>query len=273
MKKNLLTVGTTAILALIFTAFFATSAFAVPTVDGFYTPGEYGTNSFETGWYNGHKLDETGNYNKADDYKTTGYYEDIVETVDGQSVVTGFYLYVAAPTYAKGMLWTGSEYAGTAADAAFYGEAASKLDFEHMTGSEKLQFPGMEANLAGPLHTKKDGKADPKPEYTGTLSSSVTDYADSVDYVINILSICNTNGCGENDIPMAFEIQFDATAGTSGALISAIQSAELSFHLSPWGLGDIPDNGKPPVVPEPATFVLFGVGIVGLIAYRKKSKK
>ena len=33
------------------------------------------------------------------------------------------------------------------------------------------------------------------------------------------------------------------------------------------------DTGTPPTVPEPTTMLLFGSGLVGLVAYRLRSKK
>jgi hypothetical protein len=231
----------------------STPAFAVPVVDGFLDGNEY-SNSFEAGWYNGHKQ-EYSQFKKADDHTTTVYWE---------STDDFFYLYIEAPLEAKNMIW-GDGF--TEEEALLYyqqfkthhGETfdqfkSNKTDFATMTGSEKVIFgQGVKADLAG--------------DATGTFYGNILDYKDSVDYVIDILGYDDTNSAAA-DIPMAFEFKFDYLIQSEiDTLISDIQGNELEFHLSP------ERGGAVAPAPEPTTMLLLGSGLIGLIGFRRKFRK
>jgi hypothetical protein len=242
------------------------------TVDGFLGVGEY-SHSFTAGWYNGHN-DSGSQFQKADDYTTTVFWE---------STATNFYLYLEAPLAAKNMIW---ETGFTEAEALLYyqhscspddGNPAAldgsncdhhhkkdgggfddfiskKQDFGSMTGSEKIVLDKLKL---GNLYGDADGGS----------YGNITLYQDSVDYVINNLG-CDTIDCDANDIPMAFEFEFDFLESSEiEAFIYDIKTYELEFHLSP-------ERGGPPaVVPEPSTYILLGSGLVGLGFLRRRFKK
>jgi hypothetical protein len=225
------------------------------TVDGFLSPGEY-SNSFTTGWYDGHGEDL---YKKAENWTTTGWWES---TGPGGS----FYLYLAAPLYSKNMIW-GKD--AVKADGYY---PKDDLDYKKMTGSEKVKF-GHDHKVEADLHS--DGK--PHEIGTGDVKNSdrygtLIDFKDSVYYVWNKSfndksgnpKVTNKDQSYAYDIPMAFEFEFDYLTPTQIAtLISDIQTNELEFHLSP-------ERAAP--VPEPATMLLLGSGLI-LVGFRKRSRK
>jgi len=249
-------------------------AYSVPIVNGYMTAGEYDT-SFTAGWYNGHQ--ESGSqYQKADSFETEVWYT---------STVDNFFLYIEAPVEVKNMIWgtgfsiakateyyqhwcspnDGNPAALDGSNCAHHADGfatflADKTDYGAMTGSEKVIFAGgYTADLAGSAGGSLQGH-------------SLLNYKDSVDYVIASLG-CDTIDCNADTTPMSFELKFDAfTAAELASLIANIQSGELEFHLSPeWG-GNATTVSEPDTVAvsEPSTLALFGLGLAGIAARRRK---
>jgi hypothetical protein len=130
-----------------------------------------------------------------------------------------------------------------------------------MTGSEKVKFAGIEADLAGII--KIDGGYD------------ILEYMDSVDYVTTNLG-CDTTDCDASTTPMSFEFLFGnfATSGDVDNFLAAIAQNGIVFHLSPERGG--PESNSNPVndseVSEPATFVILAMGLAAL-GRRGRSRK
>lgn len=300
----------TAMLAVATCVMVSTPAFAIPVIDGFLDAVQY-NNKFEAGWYNGHQQ-EYSQFKKADLHMTTVYWESTDDRfylylevpLEAKSMIWG-----TGVTDEEAELYYrqfSTHHNETLAEF-----QSTKTDFKTMTHSEKVifgngplkdkdgfniydpghkddigekDFSGVIANLGGKW---KDGDKDGVPDDidgdgipdraldvtigNGYLGLSLVDYADSVDYVIN-QELCDYTNCGASDIPMAFEFQFmfdegltsDEIQDNIAALILDIKTNELEFHLSA-------ERAAP--VPEPATMLLLGSGLIGLAVFRRKFKK
>lgn len=163
------------------------------TWDGIYNSvNDAYTSSESVTWYNGH-----GTKNS--------YYNPDTTTIRYATYGGYFYLYAEVPLYAKNMVWADdlSLIDPAVVDSYRQGEdnlhqdpgRFDKLDFGTATGSEKLVFDGITADLA-------DSSGNVKDSYDYLLANSL--------FGVGMNSTDNTTSLNY-DVPMAFEFRFDAS--------------------------------------------------------------
>ncbi len=249
--------------------------------DGTGLDGTEYSNSFTAGWYNGH--DTQNSRYKPGTLPSTSWYIPYNQTTTVRWEYSGsdLYLYTAVPITAKYMFWAPDGNAAyTPDDKTFYG-GKNKMNYKDATHSEMVVFWNNDNNT-------KDGEVSAYLRADRGSSNGVSDitldsYASSLDFIINKIDDPNDSefaGCSygndnnsfcdkARDIPMSFEFLFkNITNLEKESLLSGIEYFGLEFHLSPEGY--VAESAP---VPEPATLLLLGSGLLGLAVYRRKSKK
>lgn len=230
-------------------------------LDGIKTGADAYTESFSSGWYDGHGQDKSA-YKISGSQQTTVHYG---KGTDAAGDATEYsWLFLEVPLYAKNMIWGKDIF--TAQDKADYGD--KDFDFSGATGSEKVKFGakdgdpdkfGIELDLAG----------DFKDESIFT----VVGFRDSVDWLLGAGSAeCGsdpdapTKNCEARNRTMSFEVKLAALDDAGfNALKSAIQTSKLEFHLSPERIAAVSQ------VPLPAAFWLFGSALIGFIGFSRRT--
>lgn len=296
MKKHLLTVATTAILVLFFTAFFATSAIAVPDVDG---------------KVNGYGEYAIGNYQDfmLDDKKT------VVQGELWQSVIDNF-LYVGL-VMPRSLVDASYGQINGIDNSVDWWETKTKKGEEpevkpkthkldELIGSDKAQFK-FYANGGSVLDITFDYYEKNSTGSTSTFKSSM-DYNWANNHVAHPEFFNFGDGPGAQigyspqtmwkgshinyDDPSAvaaayalvdptidwvfdvsYEMQIDISIfGEAGYDSTDVYSGHVSPSKRKYDT-DPEDGGRIPKVPEPGTILLLGSGLAGLAFYRRKKNK
>ena len=253
---------------------------AVFTLDGMFDGKPPYISSETVSWFNGHKPAPDSIYGDfANQLGTTTIHYGVGELAGGTPGEEYFFLYVDVPLYAKNMIWEDKGKDGwkndypvantdptlglTEADVASYrvhhethhGPGDMKLDFKGATGSEKM------------LLVDSNGDAVFKANLAGDADNNfgLVGFKDSVDYLFDN-SLATEQLSLNRDTKMSFEFQFDLAGGNDGDYtdLLALFDNGIEFHLSP-------ERGLQPV-PEPATMLLLGFGLIGLAGFRRKFK-
>jgi len=231
------------------------------TLDGMMFEGASYTDSKTVYWYNGHSTDTSIYGDPGNLISTTTVYWGVGPLASNPGGEQYMFVFIEVPLYAKNMIWADNwNYPPfTTQDFTEYGK---ELDYKGATGSEKMDLGTSSQDKNGKWTFKTVFEAD-FAEGNYTNAYGIIGFQDSARYLLNNSLATQALSLNRNTT-MSFELQF-ALDSTQNANFLALFDNPVSFHLSPERVTES--------VPEPATLLLIGSGLLGLAVFGKKYKK